>query len=106
MLIIEPVIAGVLGIRIVGMATEGTLDPLHKCRGEKKALEAIKEEMLKLGYKGGKLRVAHCENIESAKEIINKIKVIYPNCDTKITKCTALCSFYAERGGLLLGFET
>ena len=99
-------IAGVLGIRIVGMATDGVLNPLHKCRGEKKALEAIKEEMLKLGYKGGKLRIAHCENIESAKEIINKIKAIYPKCDAKITECTALCSFYAERGGLLLGFET
>lgn len=99
-------IAGVLGIRVVGMAKEGVLDPLHKCRGERRALEAIKEEMLNLGYRGGKLFVAHCENMESAKEIINKIKAIFPKCEAKITECTALCSFYAERGGLLVGFET
>lgn len=99
-------IAGVLGIRVVGMAKTGVLEPLHKCRGEKKALEAIKEEMLKLGYKGGKLRIAHCENSDSAKEIVRKIKEIFADIDVKIAECTALCSFYAERGGLLIGFET
>lgn len=99
-------IAGVLGIRVVGMAKEGVLHPLHKCRGERKALEAIKEEMISLGYKGGKLFIAHCENIESAKEIIDKIKAVFPKCKAKVTECTALCSFYAERGGLLVGFET
>ena len=35
--------AGVLGIRIVGRESNGQLHPLHKCRGEKKALEAIVE---------------------------------------------------------------
>ena len=99
-------IAGVLGIRVVGMAKTGVLEPLHKCRGEKKALEAITEEMLKLGYKGGKLRIAHCENSDSAKEIVRKIKEIFADIDVKIAECTALCSFYAERGGLLIGFET
>ena len=99
-------IAGVLGIRVVGMAKTGVLEPLHKCRGEKKALEAIKEEMLNLGYKGGKLRIAHCENSDSAKEIVRKIKEIFADIDVKIAECTALCSFYAERGGLLIGFET
>ena len=99
-------IAGVLGIRVVGMAKTGVLEPLHKCRGEKKALEAIKEEMLKLGYKGGKLRITHCENSESAKEIVGKIKEKFADIDVKIAECTALCSFYAERGGLLIGFET
>jgi len=99
-------IAGVLGIRVVGMAKTGVLEPLHKCKGEKKALEAIKEEMLNLGYKGGKLRIAHCENSDSAKEIVRKVKEKFADVDVKIAECTALCSFYAERGGLLIGFET
>lgn len=99
-------IAGVLGIRVVGMAYEGVLNPLHKCRGERKALETLKQEMLNLGYKGGKIRIAHCENEESTNDIAEKIKATFPQSDVEIVKCTALCSFYAEKGGLLIGFET
>ena len=48
-------LVGVLGIRIVGKASdEGTLQPLHKCRGEKRALATIVDEMKKHGYCGGK----------------------------------------------------
>ena len=99
-------IAGVLGIRVVGKADEGVLNPLHKCRGEKKALETITEEILNMGFKGGKLRIAHCRNKEAAEKIVNNIKTTYPDCDIAIGGCTALCSFYAEKGGLLIGFET
>lgn len=98
-------IAGVLGIRIVGKAEEGTLKPLHKCRGEKKTLETLKETMLNLGFKGGKVRISHCLNPESANELRENILKIFPKTDIKINICTALCSFYAEKGGLLVGFE-
>lgn len=99
-------IAGVLGIRIVGRAEEGTLKPVHKCRGEKKTLEALKSDMLEAGFKGGKVRISHCENEESAVELKTKILALFPKTDIQILPCTALCSFYAEIGGLLVGFET
>lgn len=100
-------IAGVLGIRIMGKASdEGTLEPMHKCRGEKKALDTMLSEMGKLGYRGGKVRIDHCENPDAAKAIQEMILAQYPEADIKIGVCRGLCSFYAEHGGLLLGFET
>lgn len=99
-------LAGVLGIRIVGKADEGVLNPLHKCRGEKKTLETLKNVMLDAGFKGGKVRISHCLNPQSAAELKESILRLFPKTDIKINLCTALCSFYAEKGGLLVGFET
>lgn len=99
-------IAGVLGIRMVGVASEvGTLEPLHKCRGEKKALEAIFSEMKVRGYRGGKVRIANCLNLPAAQQLENLIRGEYPEAPVEHESCSALCSFYAERGGLLVGFE-
>lgn len=99
-------IAGVLGIRVVGAASEeGTFQQLHKARGERKALETIFEEMKKRGYRGGKVRIAQCFNMESAQELMDMIKGQFEKAKVKIENCSALCSFYAERGGLLIGYE-
>ena len=100
-------LAGILGIRIIGYASEeGRLESIHKCRGEKKALEVLKEEMLKMGFKGGKLRISHCENNNAAQLFKNTVLSIFPKSDIKIRQCTGLCSFYAERGGMIIGFES
>lgn len=49
-------IAGVLGIRIVGKASDqGTLEPVDKCRGENKSLTAIVEHLKKAGLSRGKV---------------------------------------------------
>lgn len=100
-------IAGVLGIRVVGMASdEGTLQQLHKCRGEKKALALLASEMKKLGFAGGKVRIDHCQNPQAAQAMAALIAEEFPNTDVRIGRCGALCCFYAEQGGLLIGFET
>lgn len=98
-------IAGVLGIRIVGAATEGVLDPKHKVRGEKKALATIYSDMKENGYNGGKVRINHCFNIESAEILKEKVLADFPAADIEIIPCSALCSFYAEEGGLIIGYE-
>ena len=100
-------LAGVLGIRMVGCASEvGTLQPLHKCRGEKKALETIFKEMVTRGFEGGRARIAHCFNPEAAASLKETILAAFPKSDIFIEPATALCSFYAEKGGLLVGFES
>ena len=99
-------IAGVLGIRITGMADDGHIKTTHKCKGKEKTLETLKKDMFEMGYKGGKVRIAHCQNEESANIIKNKIREKYPECDTQIIPCGGLCSFYAELGGVLIGFES
>ncbi len=99
-------IAGVLGIRVMGVASEvGTLEPLHKCRGEKKAIETIYEEMCLRGYAGDRVKIAHCFNRNAAETLKDLILADHPMADVSIEPCTALCSFYAERGGMLVGFE-
>lgn len=99
-------IAGVLGIRVVGKASDvGTLEPLHKCRGEKKALDTIFKDMKAHGFAGGKVRIAHCFNLGSATSLKEKILAEFPHSNVMIEACTALCSFYAELGGLLVGYE-
>ena len=99
-------LAGVLGIRVVGVASEmGTLEPLHKCRGEKKALEAMCREMLDRGYAGGRVKIAHCRNLQAALELKKLLQQAAPQAAVEIEHCGALCSFYAEQGGLLVGYE-
>lgn len=100
-------IAGVLGIRVVGVASDhGTLEPLHKCRGEKKALEAIFADMKERHYRGGRVRIAHCFNLNAAKQLMDMIRKEFGKSEISIEPCGGLCSFYAERGGLLVGYES
>ena len=105
---ISPIVAkaaGFLGIRIVGKASDmGTLEPLDKCRGENKALESIVNNMRKLGHCGGKVKIGHCLNENAAKEL-KEMLVKEFNSIVEIYKTRGLCSLYAEKGGLMIGFE-
>lgn len=99
-------ITGLLGIRLVGKASDaGTLEPMDKCRGESKALEKIVSRLQELGLREGKVRIAHCQNPITAEKLKKLIAEQFPKTQTEISQCTGLCSFYAEKGGLMIGFE-
>lgn len=99
-------IAGVLGIRIVGKASDqGTLEPTNKCRGQAKSLSAILDHLKEAGLKKGKVRIAHCMNADAARELKDMILAQLPGVDVQSHTCRGLCSYYAEKGGLLVGFE-
>lgn len=98
--------AGIFGIRALGRASEeGTLELLDKVRGETKALHAVMENMIRYGYKGGKIRIDHC----FADAVVDKLQALiresYPNADILVRPTRVLCSYYAEKGGYLVGFE-
>ena len=98
--------AGILGIRAVGRASDvGTLEPMDKCRGEKKAIASLADHMVSMGYEGGKMRISHCLNLAAAETLKANILAAYPQADIQIRTTGGLCSFYAEKGGLLIGFE-
>lgn len=99
-------ITGILGIRLVGKALEGVLEPLDKCRGAQKALSTLVSRMKELGYKGGKVRIAHCMNPEGANELVSLLKKEFVVCNADIYTTRGLCSYYAEKGGILVGFES
>ena len=106
---VSPVVAkmaGILGIRAIGKASDkGTLEMLGKARGEKRALETIVEQMKALGWAGGKVRIAHCLNETAAKALKELIQSAFQSVNVQICKCGGLCSFYAEKGGMIVGFE-
>ena len=97
---------GILGIRILGRAsTEGTLEQLYKCRGEKKALPTMLKTLQEHQYNGGKIRIGHCFNEDAAHKIKEMIQADYPQADIEVYPMRGLCCFYAESGGVLIGFE-
>ena len=99
-------IAGVLGIRIVGKASDaGTLEPTDKCRGEAKAVSTIMKHLKENGLKNGRVQIAHCRNEKAAAALKGMIEAALPDVTVKIGKNLGLCSYYAERGGLLVGYE-
>jgi DegV family protein with EDD domain len=99
-------IAGVLGIRIVGKASDaGTLEPTDKCRGETKSLTTLVAHLKENGLRNGKVQLAHCCNEAAAEKLKKLIEAELPNITVKIGKNLGLCSYYAERGGLLVGYE-
>ncbi|MGT2926815.1 DegV family protein [Streptococcus cuniculipharyngis] len=99
-------VVGLLNIRMVGEAShEGRLELLQKARGQKKAILAGVEEMLKAGYQGGKVLIAHSNNEKLAQQLSEKIRETFPQADVSYLPTSGLCSFYAEDGGVLLGYE-
>lgn len=99
-------IASVLGIWVVGRASaEGTLEPMHKCRGEKNTLRTLFSDMKAMGYAGGRVRIAHCMNEAGAQQLAALIREAHPQADVRVDVCRGLCSYYAEKGGLMVGFD-
>lgn len=99
-------IAGVLGIRVIGDAKLGQIAPIHKIRGDKKAIPGLVELLKERGfYDGALLRVSHCFGQEPAQLFCDAVLKEFPHARIRVETTSALCSFYAEEGGLIIGFE-
>lgn len=100
-------IVKLLHIAIVGCASDdGDLKPLNKCRGEKHGITQIFKNMIASSYVGGKVRIAHTDNLKGALMLQDLIKEQFPNADITIKENKALCAYYTERYGLLVGYES
>lgn len=97
---------GVLNISIFATASEeGTIQQISKCRGEKKVVKSVIEHLENAGYHGGKVRISHADNLKLAHNVRDKILELYPNADIIVYPMGGLCTYYAEKGGLLVGCE-
>lgn len=97
---------GLLGISVFATASpEGTIQTISKCRSEKKVLSSLIGQMEASGYKGGKVRISHVGNPDLAEKLKNNILEKYPNADIITYSAHGLCSYYAEKGGILVGCE-
>ena len=106
---VKPAVAAVarmLGIRVIGQASDaGELDVLCKTRGEHGALERIVLELKEHGYTNGRLHISHCGNPAAAERLKHMVKAVFDGAKVDISECGGLCSYYAELGGLLVGYE-
>ncbi|NMB31577.1 MAG: DegV family protein [Lactobacillus sp.] len=99
-------VAGLLKINLIGTASkEGKLEPLTKARGMKKAMRELLKYMKDDNYHGGEVIIDHCENEKDAEIIKDKILAEYPDAQVTIRPMRGLCSFYAEEGGIMVGFH-
>ena len=98
-------LASVIGLRLIGDATGGELNPTDKVRGEKKAAACNFNNMKRLGYNGGKVIIDHCFNQKAADALKAKVLEEFPEADIVIAEARGLCTYYAEIGGLMIGFE-
>lgn len=99
-------VAGLLKINLIGTASkEGKLEPLTKARGMKKAMRELLKYMKDDNYHGGEVIIDHCENEKDAEIIKDKILAEYPDARVTIRPIRGLCSFYAEEGGIMVGFH-
>lgn len=97
---------GVLNISIFATASEeGTIQQISKCRGEKKVVKSMIEHLENAGYHGGKVRISHADNLKLAHSVRDKILELYPHADIIVYPMGGLCTYYAEKGGLLVGCE-
>ena len=106
---VSPIVAkmaGLLGIRAIGRASEqGTLEMICKSRGPVNTANDILANMIGDGFKGGRVKIHHANNPSAAELLRNKILEKFPEVKIDIAPAGGLCSFYAEKGGMLVGFE-
>ena len=99
-------VVGLLNIRMVGEASKtGTLELLQKARGQKKAIKAAVDELLKAGYAGGHITIAHRNNEKFIEQFSELVREKFAHAAIEVLPTSGLCSFYAEEGGLLMGYE-
>lgn len=99
-------IASVLGIRACGDAQNGQIVPTQKPRGQKKATETLAAMIRERGFRDdSRLRIAHCFGETQAQLLIDAVRKDFPNARCTIEPTGALCSFYAEEGGLIIALE-
>ena len=97
---------GFMNIKILGTASkEGTIEQVGKCRGNNRMIDKIIEQLKENGFTKGKIRICHVECLEFANTVADKIRSIFNCADIKIVPARGLCSYYAERGGIILGCE-
>ena len=99
-------IASVLGIRACGEAQNGQIIPTQKPRGQKKATETLAAMIRERGFTNDSwLRIAHCFGETQAQLLVDEVRKDFPNARYTLESTGALCSFYAEAGGLIIALE-
>ena len=99
-------IAHALKLNIVGIASDaGKLEMLGKIRSSKKIFSKMLKIMEKSGYCGGRVLIDYVGFSDKAAKMKETILSVYPSAQISLSKCGGLCTYYAEDGGLMIGYE-
>lgn len=99
-------IAGKLGFWGIGIGSdEGTIQIKGKARSRKKAVTAIVDDLRERAGAVKTVLISHCQNIETAELLRAAILDAWADAEVRIMPTRGLCSYYAERGGLIVGFQ-
>ena len=99
-------LAGKLGFWGIGIGTEeGTIQIKGKARGKKKAIAAIVDDIKERAGVAKTVLISHCHNRECAEMLAAAVREKWANAEVRIMPTRGLCSYYAELGGLIVGFR-
>ena len=98
-------LVGLLNIHVIGIRSEeGTIEMSSRAR-RKRALNNFVKDLVETGFSGKVLEISHVNNEPLAKKLSEKILEQFPKTEIQIRPTSGLCSFYAEKGGLIVGYE-
>ena len=97
-------VAGKLGMCGIGVANDGRIDVKSKVRGTQKALRVIIDDMKAHAFSAGPVLISHCFNEELALRLKTLICETWAGSEVEIMPTRGLCSFYAEKGGMIIAY--
>lgn len=98
---------GLLGIKLIGQRSEdGRIELAQKSKGTKRAMRTLLTEFDNKKFNGKVMEISHAMNPDSAEQLKKEVLAKYPQAKIRIVEMSGLCSFYAQRDGLIIGFET
>ena len=102
---IAGIVLGHLGLWGVGIASEeGTIKMKKIAKGGKRTLQVIMNDFKERVANKGCIVISHCNNEEFAANLRKAVMSIYPDMEVRIMNTRGLCSYYAEQGGIIVGF--
>ncbi len=99
-------LASALNIRAIGQASaKGTIELIHKARGQARALAVMVEEMAAHKDLTGKpVIISHCDNLAAAEALQKLLEATFQKVQVTIMPTGGLTSYYAERSGIIVGY--
>ena len=99
------IVLGHLGLWGVGTASEeGTIKMKRIVKGGRKALQVIMNDLKERVADKGCVVISHCGNDEFAENLKKAVQSAYSGMEVRIMRTRGLCSYYAEKGGIIVGF--
>ena len=94
-----------LGFWGIGIGNEqGEIAMRGRARGSRSMIRFLTEELQKVGLAGKQIVISHCMNEKDARDLMSALLAVFPDVKVLVQPTRGLDSFYAERGGLIVGY--